>query len=245
VPFAGRIHQGRFTWGRESVALPANLAPEPHAIHGQGWQRPWEVLAAGASYARLRLDHAAAEWPWRYRAEQHFQLGADGLALSLSLRNLDTRPMPGGIGWHPYFPRADARLTADVDALWTYDDHLQPTAGALPPALDLRRGRPLAELEADEVFRAGGGGARIGWPDGTLSLSTGGLGGGSPGRGLLGQLVVYAPAGQNFFCVEPISHVPNAVNADLPADLTGLRPLAPGASISARILLSWRPNPAR
>ena len=41
-------------------------APEPHAIHGVGWQRPWSVLDSDDSFAMLAYEHRAdASWPLR------------------------------------------------------------------------------------------------------------------------------------------------------------------------------------
>ncbi|MEL7218992.1 MAG: hypothetical protein AAGK01_11250, partial [Pseudomonadota bacterium] len=39
---------------------------------------------------------------------------------------------------------------------------------------------------------------------------------------------VYSPPGEEFFCVEPVSHIPDAVNSALSNDETGLRILKPG-----------------
>src|SRR5690606_38666718 len=75
VPFSNRIAQGRFRFGGRAVELPPNFGDHPHAIHGQGWQNPWEVAEAGEASARLIYDHPADAWPWAYRATQRFQLG--------------------------------------------------------------------------------------------------------------------------------------------------------------------------
>ena len=68
-----------------------------------------------------------------------------------------------------------------------------------------------------------------------------------PGRGVkaaltasseLRHLVVFTPPGEDYFCVEPTSHAPDAVNSSLSAELTGYRELQPGETLSAEISLS-------
>ena len=57
----------------------------------------------------------------------------------------------------------------------------------------------------------------------------------------LGFLVVYSPAGEDFFCVEPVSHCTDAFNlAAQGRDDTGMLTLHPGASLSAT--MRFRPS---
>ena len=49
------------------------------------------------------FEGGADEWPWRYRAEQQFQLNPSALTVSLSIENLAQSPMPAMLGLHPYF----------------------------------------------------------------------------------------------------------------------------------------------
>ena len=43
VPFCSRITSGRFDYRGKSVQLAPNFPPEPHAIHGFGWQSRWQI----------------------------------------------------------------------------------------------------------------------------------------------------------------------------------------------------------
>ena len=49
------------------------------------------------------------EWPWRYRAEQQFQLSPNALSVSLSVENLALSSMPAMLGLHPYSARPHVR----------------------------------------------------------------------------------------------------------------------------------------
>jgi aldose 1-epimerase len=230
-PFSGRVDQGRFRFAGRDVALTPNFPPEPHAIHGQAWRNAWQVEAASDTAATLTYTHAGDDWPWRYRAEQYFSLDERGLELTLSLTNLDTTPMPAGKGWHPYFPRRDARLSADVTAVWLSGEDMIPEAPAdLDEETDLRSMRPVAELHVDNAFDAENGACSIEWPGKGLTVRLG-------SSTEFGHLVVYTPDEADFFCVEPVSHAPNALNSALPAALTGQRVLEPGSRLDAHLSL--------
>jgi aldose 1-epimerase len=101
VPFCNRIRDGRFTFRGERVSLGVNPPEAKHAIHGQGWQRPWSVLAREEARIVLGLTHLRDAWPFRYSARQEIRLAPDRLTVALQLRNEDEKPMPAGIGHHP------------------------------------------------------------------------------------------------------------------------------------------------
>jgi aldose 1-epimerase len=187
--------------------------------------------------ATLVFDHEAEAWPWSYRAEQHFELSDGGLSLRLSLRNLSDTPMPAGLGWHPYFRSGDASIRADVREIWPNGADMIPRDPApLGPDNDLRQARPVARLELDNAFRVGGRPSEVQWRREGLRISLAA----SPE---LGHLVVFTPANQDYFCMEPVSHAPNAVNSDLPAEVTGMRWLRRGETLAATIRLTAETSP--
>ena len=142
VPFSGRVDHARFRFGGTTYDLAANFPPEPHAIHGDGWTSPWELVAATATSAELELVHDGPGDVLRYRATQIFWLYPDRLEIAMSVTNRGPEPMPFGLGHHPYFgDRDQARLSAEVGGVWLPDDlNLPQPAGAgagavgLPPA---------------------------------------------------------------------------------------------------------------
>jgi aldose 1-epimerase len=234
-PFSGRIANGRFRHGSREIILRPNFPPEPHAIHGQAWQNVWRLADHSRREATLTYDHAAnvdeKDWPWPYRALQRFLLGERGLLLSLSLTNLGATPMPAGMGWHPYFPKGVAQLSADVTEIWrSGDDMIPERPAALDRSSDLRSPRAVSSLDLDNAFGFGDGGSVIDWPNPGLRVRL-------LASDELRHLVVYTPPGEDYFCVEPTSHAPDAVNSALPAELTGRRDLLPGATLAAMIEL--------
>jgi aldose 1-epimerase len=229
VPFCGRIDHGRFSWAGQGHQLARNFPPEPHAIHGLGWQGDWTVEDITGDSATLCFTHgpqAADDWPFAFEAHQTFVLSDTGLELVMSITSRADAPMPAGMGWHPYFPRGDALLEAPVSAVWAGDAGGIATGTAeLDDSNDLRMPRDLSGITLDHAFECGtsthGASARITWPQRDLCLMLSA----SPG---LARLVVYVPRDQDFFCVEPLSHAPDAINRDAAKSITGLQVLAPG-----------------
>ena len=230
-PFSGRIANGRFTFEDDDYALTPNFPPEPHAIHGNGWQSPWQLLEQSRHSIHFFYEYDGLDWPWHFRAEQGFALTDDGLRIDLLLTNQSDRLMPGGIGWHPYFPRGDAILEADVSAVWPSGEDMIPSAPApLTEETDLTRPRAVNALRLDNAFSAGIRGARISWEDQSKSVTM-------TASEALRHLIVYTPEGEDYFCVEPVSHSPDALNSDQTPGVTGLQVLEPGASLAASISL--------
>lgn len=235
VPYANRIAGGRFSFEGREVRLPVLPRFAPHALHGDGWLQPWTVEALTSTRISLGLVWTGARdgagWPWRYRAVQTLQLDADGLTVDLSLTNDDATDMPGGVGLHPYFVRADdARLTLAASGVWRTDATLIPEALVAPgEVVDFAGGAALAGLPlVDHAYEGWGGEARLDGGGRTLVLQA------DPGAR---RVQVYAPPGEPFVCVEPVSHRPDAVNAPA-GEASGLRVLAPGETMSLRMRVS-------
>ena len=234
VPFSNRVRAGRFTFAGRAVTLPLNRAREAHTIHGHGWQAPWRGVDAGSSEARLEYRHAPSHWPWAYRATQRFVLTPAALTVALALTNESDAPMPTGLGWHPYFPRAaGTRLTAEVGAVWLTDRETMPTTLASPAAgADPSRGIDVDTTRLDNCFVGWSRRAVVEWPErGARLLMT--------AEAPLDYLVVFTPRGRRFFCAEPVSHVTDALNlAEAGQPDTGRRVLAPGETLASTITLT-------
>lgn len=224
VPFSNRIAFGRFVADGQMVALPPNLprVDQLHAIHGFGWLAAWDVTEQKPAAARLVHRHTAAAWPWDYTAEQYFALDQSGFTQRLILRNDGRRPMPAGLGCHPYFARGGATLELGVAGRWDSDAHLLPSHWqALTTQPDW-----LGSAAMDDVFTGRSGPIAIQWPGRRLLITP---------SDDLSFTVVYAPPGADYFCVEPVSHMTDAVNRAEAPEVTGLRWLAPGETWEAHV----------
>jgi aldose 1-epimerase len=222
VPYVNRIRQGRFTFRGREVVLRPNMEGDESPLHGQGWLDAWTVESCGNQDAELRFVHAAGEWPWAYEALQVVTLDETGLSLRLQCRNRDDRPMPCGLGQHPYFPCGpDTRIATEVRSAFEIDEHVLPT-GEVPAAgrFDLSD-RAVCGQGLDHGFGGWGGVALLtdpAWPA-PLRLS-------SPDAAFF-QL--YSPDGGGIFVAEPVTHANAALNEpeERWAEL-GLRVLEPG-----------------
>jgi len=234
VPFSNRVADARFGFLGQTYRLPRNSPPEPHAIHGDGWQNPWAVADATRSQAVLDFAHRSAGTPLDYRARQTLALGDRGLAVTVEIANAGPSPMPAGLGLHPYFVRSEgATLQARLDHVWLPDERKIPKRrAALPARWNFARGLRLGPLDLDHCFGGWDGAARIHWPEADLTLAI-------AAEPLFGHLVVYVPPGQDFFCVEPVSHVNDGFNLlDRGVGGTGVRILAPGERLAGVVWLS-------
>lgn len=233
VPFSNRIAHGRFTAHGRSVRLSPNFPgnDHPHPLHGFGWLTAWEVARATGEEAELVHRHAGGEWPWPYVATQQFHLTRQGLTIILQLENRGQDAMPAGLGFHPYFPRdADTRYHGMHRGEWqTGEDGLPRDLVEHDRARDWWDGQPVASRRVDTVYTHRDGDLTIEWPSRghglTLAPST-----------ALGFTVVYTPAAEDYFCVEPVTHMTDAVNRSS-AD-NGLIWLAPGKKTDVALHLS-------
>jgi aldose 1-epimerase len=227
VPFSNRIGQATLLWQGTQHPLVRNNGVEPHAIHGIGWQRPWEVLESDERSALLSYEHRAdTAWPFAFDSSQTLQLREGVLALTLSLTNQSPQPAPAGLGWHPYFvKRARSRISFEATGRWDMGPDKLPTQRRPAQGLDA----DCASLDVDHCFD--------GWT-GTVQLRDELLH--ARISSSLSRLVVFTNDARDFVAIEPVSHVNNAVNlvhagAD-PAGL-GLVTLQPGESLSAQMTI--------
>jgi len=207
VPYSNRIRDGRFHFQGRDYRLARNFGASPHSIHGHAWQAPWQVAEVGDSHLILHYEHDAADWPAPYRAEQRFELVDESLQVEIAVTNLGHAAMPAGLGLHPYFPRTPlCRLSAEVGPMWATDDDIMPTELTSPPPRgDPGKGLLPDEIALDNCFTDFAGHALIHWPERRARLVI-------EADPALSFLVVFTPPGADFFCVEPVSHRPDAIN---------------------------------
>jgi len=228
LPISNRVRNGHYVFQGREYRMPLNFAPERHAIHGHGWQTSWTLEETTDHSLEISFDHAGEDWPAPYRGVQRYTLSEEDLSIEMIVRNLGERPMPAGLGPHPYFIRTpQARLTALVEKMWTSDDEVMPV-----DLVDLPAGRRIvdgilpSQLAMDGVFTGFGGRAEIVWPEWNAGMTMEA----DPAQQFL---VVYTPAGEDFFCAEPVTNCTDALTmlAEGKAD-TGLVTLAPGESFA-------------
>ena len=226
LPYANRIALGRFPFHGETYQLPRNFGDHPHSLHGLGWQRAWSAAASGPSSAVLGHAHDGGPgWPWAYRAEQRLELTEGGLIAELALTNADTRAMPAGLGFHPYFPAdGTTRLKASSTRLWLADAGMIPVRPVAPDHFaDWATGAPVQRADlVDNCYEGWDGSARIDHAGRRLRIAA----------EVTPDFHLYIPPGAGFFCFEPVTHLPDALNRG------GMVVLAPGETLRLAMRVS-------
>jgi aldose 1-epimerase len=258
-PFPNRIRAGKFDWQGKTYALPLNDSTTTNAIHGFACRKPWRVLDQGASATEAWLSgefqgsvdapESLACWPADYRIRVTYRLSPGRLRLDAVVSNPDSKPLPFGLGYHPYFslpftPKGAADMcTVQVPArkYWELLDSL-PTGErlAVDTARDLNTARLVKDLKLDDVLadlpplpqeenqREGAvlrderGGVQL-----QVFCSQG-----------FREMVVFTPAHRQAFCVEPYTCVTDAVNLQARGVDAGWLVLTAGATWSAQVELA-------
>lgn len=219
VPYFGRLARGLDFAGRHFDLAPTLPACDPdNAIHGEGWVSPWRIVEQTPASLTARFDYAPqrGRFPFPYRAEQKLTLDASGFAATLSIENAGPSPMPAGLGLHPYFRRtSQTRLAFSAGNFWT------PPDGPLAPPPDAlgSEAAPLPAATRDDTYAGFGG--RVAIEDGRRRVV---LASDAP------ALHLFAPACENFFCLEPVTHLPGAFVQGVSGP--GARSLSPGERLS-------------
>lgn len=234
VPFVNRIAYGTFRWGDRTIELRRNFGDHPHVLHGQGWQNAWEVVSQSPERAVLLFHHAPDDWPWDYVAELAFVLVETALQITLSVTNRSARTMPVSLGFHPFFPRRDGtHFDARTKGVWLSDATQLPTELAAPARVfDLSPDVALAHAPfVDNCYTGWQRAASILQPEDDLRI-------GLSASAEATFLQFFTPTGADYFCAEPMSAMPDAVNRSEPAQETGLRALAPNATFSVSMTIA-------
>ncbi|MES2206646.1 MAG: aldose 1-epimerase [Pseudomonadota bacterium] len=238
VPFSNRIKEGKFSFMGKHYQVPINYLGYPHTSHGHGWERPWKVESHTSTHCILSFAfNDPVIWPFPYTSRQEFILHDQSLIISLSLTNSGDQPMPAGLGLHPYFPKPlGTTLQATIKHLWEIDETVIPTQRVSAPAeYDFSAPKSLDHARLDHCFDGYKGVMQITWPHQPVGLKVTS----SPN---LQHFVVYTPSDKDFFCAEPVSHMPDAINRS--SELSnGLKILNPGESLLADYRFEIIPKP--
>jgi aldose 1-epimerase len=227
APWANRIDQDAY-WanGRKYLLNPdlGNLRRDPkkQAIHGLlNFSPAWQLVSAEAgaksAHASSRLEFwrhpdLMAHFPFAHTITMTYRLSNGTLEVETTLDNYSRDAMPVAVGYHPYFRLHDAPRDAWKVHL-AARDHVELNAALTPTGVrkpvSLADPYPLAGSQLDDVFtnlvRGSDGRAQF-WVEGKKERITVTYG---PKYAVA---VVYAPAGRDFICFEPMAAVTNAFN---------------------------------
>ncbi|MFG3501519.1 aldose 1-epimerase [Pseudomonas sp. NPDC047963] len=228
APFSNRIGDGGFMHEGTRYPLRNLSAEHPLPIHGVAWKRAWSLTEQTSTSLRLTFTHqpegdGVRDWPFAFEVEHEIKLDDTGVALQLRLRNIDSRSMPAGLGWHPYFLRHEAcQLQFEAQGVWQNDaQNLSFKKAPIPAEWDFSSEQSLQQPSLDNCFVGRTTPVTIRWPNEGVAVTM-------HASESLDHLVVFTPpAEMGFFAVEPVSHANNALCMDDP-DANGIQVLQPG-----------------
>ena len=198
LPFSNRIGKAQMHWQGHDYTLTQNFAPEPHAIHGVGWERPWRIQHCSDTQAVLVLDHMAdAAWPFGFSAQQTLTLQPAALHMALQITNHSALAAPVGLGWHPYFvKRQGATLAFNSTGKWEMGADQLPTHRTEVQSVQ----HTCDQLRIDHCFEGWQGQAVLHDAVHRCTISAD-----------VSRLVVYTHPELGAIAIEPVSHVNNAL----------------------------------
>lgn len=234
VPYCDVVTGGAFEFQDVHYRLPLNHPASVDPIHGEGWISSWTVESMTGNTLLLRFVHASGTpgFPFSYRASLGFELSGDRLAVSIALTNEDSRPMPGGIGIHPYYVRTpDMLVSADAARVWpSHAARDKAVAIPVPPEWNFRTPRSLGDIDLDNSFAAWSGVYDLNWPSRATRLTV-------KADPVFRNLLIYVPRNADYFCMEPTSNAMDAFNlASMGLEGHDVSVLQPGQSLSGRVV---------
>lgn len=247
-PTPNRVRNGVFTWKGKSYRQEkgGRLILE----HGLVYDEPWEYAEPSAddtgavftAWLDVTPDSPLfAAFPFVHRLTLTFTLTSSGLTIRFDIINKDDKEIPFGFGIHPYFQKLlgneDTYVSLPARHVMDYTSDLLPTGRLIDvegTIYDLRGSTRIGDLDMDHVFTGvePGKSASIEYRRQNLTVNL-------KASDVFPHLVLYAPRGEKFFCLENQSCSTDAHNlfARGFAKESGLKTVAPGKQITGSVFL--------
>ena len=163
APWPNRIGDGTYTWDGQEIRTALNEPERGNALHGLISFQAFSPASARADELVLCTElFPSTGYPFHLQLSVHHMLDAqDGLATTVTARNLGAQDAPFGVCPHPYLVAGPEPLEAwslQVDAatvLTVTEDRLLPTGTApVAPgsAFDFRAPTRIGDLFLDHAF---------------------------------------------------------------------------------------------
>ncbi|MBR6729911.1 MAG: aldose 1-epimerase [Alphaproteobacteria bacterium] len=238
VPFCSRIRGGSFVYWGITRKMQKNHPGIQDPIHGDGWKSAWEVISQTDTKIEMKLIHNKEDggFPFSYEALLSYELKNDQLKINISVKNLNTLPMPCGFGIHPFFIKTkETELDFTSSIVWSNEtDPIFDKPYTTPDTWQFAGGKPIKNAVFDTCFGGFNGNASILYPELGISVAM-------QTDEIFGHSILYSPRGKNYFCFEPVTNATNAFNLAANGSIgTGMKSIGPNQKISGSISLTVR-----
>ena len=160
VPWPNRLHGGTYTWDGVTGKVPIDEPDQQNANHGLARWRSWTPTDRTDSSVTMRLLlRPQPAYPFAVSFAARYELGDDGLTVTMSATNEGDRDAPYGCGAHPYLTVGTERV--DEVVLQVPARSWLPTGPAQLPLgresvedtpYDFRQPRAVGKLRMDHGF---------------------------------------------------------------------------------------------
>ena len=233
MPYSGPLFGPGLTFAGVSYPLARTVREEPTATHGEAWIVPLRTLDRSNAALELEMDHepTPGTFPFRFRGHVRYSLSDHGLSILLRVTSRDHRPMPAGLGIHPYFPKhPGTRLRFEAMGVWPPDAPEAVLLGCQPliDGLDFGAGPDVSAMVIDRLYEGWNGRAELIAGDGFRTVIE--------ADGVLDKMQIYSAWDYPYVCVEPVSNANDGFNrmaAGVPSH--GVRVLEPNRSIEGTV----------
>lgn len=253
-PFPNRLRGGKFHFAGRDYQLPLTESSGKHAIHGFAPRTRWRVVdtdagpesASVAGELQLSKDVPGGLdiWPADFILRITYTLSAGRLAVDAEVTNPDAKPLPFGLGYHPYFKLPDRpdltadgmTLRADTSELWVAEDGIATGELApIPSGSDFRAASIVGSRVLDQLTKRTDGAAGF-----LADIS-------SPGGGKLTveaggdfrELLLFTPPHRRAVAIEPYTCTSDAANLWSRGVDAGWRVLEPGGVWRGSVRYGW------
>jgi len=172
APFANRIADARYTFDGKSYDMQPGVEAQRGIRHGFVRMVDFDVARQQVDIDSVAITFTTSMirpgafpgYPFAIDLAVNYTLDAQGLSLTVSMRNVGDTAAPCFFGWHPYF-----RFDSDVDTwelqvpakqLVLTSPELLPLSGAeafqsldeAPQGLDFRKAKPIGTTKIDNAY---------------------------------------------------------------------------------------------
>jgi aldose 1-epimerase len=233
MPYSGPLFGPGFTFAGLAHALHRTVREEPTATHGDAWISSFAVTQSDPAALTLEMEPVPepGTFPIRWHGFVRYQLSDRGLSVRLRVTSRDHRPMPAGIGFHPYFPKyKGTRLKFEALGVWPADapEAVATGCGKLIGGLSFREGPDVSDMVVDRLYEGWDGKAVLTASDGFKTVLA--------ADGALDKLQIYSAWDYPYVCIEPVSNANDGFNRMAAGVAShGVRVLEPNQSVEGTI----------